>query len=250
MVKKQYSCPVEVTLDVIGGKWKCVILWWLRRGSKRFGELMQLMPGVSQKVLTAQLRQLEGDGLIQRQVFPESPPRVEYSLTVYGETLRPITDLMCAWGKNHHPAFQSDFMNLAGLQVWVIAGALMSQRLEAELAELRGAQVTTIPAAIAMQKRALIHPDIILMDFDREVDLNGLTQILDQWTPKMQKTIPMIALVAEGETLDRAIAQRISMQLIKPLEIAELVAVMATLTGRLDQEPRQVSLARSGSSSH
>jgi DNA-binding HxlR family transcriptional regulator len=96
---KKYSCPMEFTLDRIGGKWKSVILWWLRGGSKRFGELMQLMPEISQKVLTAQLRELEADSLIERQVFAESPPRVEYSLTAHGETLQPIMELMCEWGK-------------------------------------------------------------------------------------------------------------------------------------------------------
>jgi len=99
MAAKKYSCPVELTLDLIGGKWKVVILWWLRGGSKRFGELMQLMPDISQKVLTSQLRELEADGLIERQVFAESPPRVEYSLSAHGITLKPIMELMCEWGK-------------------------------------------------------------------------------------------------------------------------------------------------------
>jgi DNA-binding HxlR family transcriptional regulator len=99
MAEKKYSCPVEFTLDLIGGKWKSVILWWLRSGRKRFGELMQLMPQISQKVLTTQLRELEADGLIERQVFAESPPRVEYLLTAHGETLKPIMELMCEWGK-------------------------------------------------------------------------------------------------------------------------------------------------------
>ncbi|PZU96151.1 MAG: transcriptional regulator [Pseudanabaena sp.] len=99
MADKKYSCPVEFTLDRIGGKWKSVILWWLKGGSKRFGELMQLMPDISQKVLTSQLRELEADGLIERQVFAESPPRVEYSLSAHGKTLSPIMELMCEWGK-------------------------------------------------------------------------------------------------------------------------------------------------------
>ncbi|WP_434687014.1 winged helix-turn-helix transcriptional regulator [Pseudanabaena minima] len=99
MAAKKYNCPVELTLDRIGGKWKVVILWWLRGGSKRFGELMQLMPDISQKVLTSQLRELEADGLIERQVFAESPPRVEYSLSAHGLTLKPIMELMCEWGK-------------------------------------------------------------------------------------------------------------------------------------------------------
>ncbi|NJO50224.1 MAG: helix-turn-helix transcriptional regulator [Leptolyngbyaceae cyanobacterium RM2_2_4] len=150
MSEKQYSCPVEFTLDRIGGKWKCVILWWLRRGTKRFGELMQLMPGISQKVLTAQLRELEADGLISRQVFQETPPRVEYSLTAHGKTLRPITELMCNWGKANAPQFQFGLMCLRGLNILAIATPLTSQRLEAELGELRGAKVMVTSLAIAL----------------------------------------------------------------------------------------------------
>lgn len=106
MARSNYYCPVEVTLDVIGGKWKCVILWWLRDRPRRFGELKQLLPGITQKVLATQLRELEADGLVHREVYREKPPRVEYSLTSYGATLEPITDLMCEWGKNHLPDYQ------------------------------------------------------------------------------------------------------------------------------------------------
>ena len=95
------KCPVEVTLDVIGGKWKVVILFWLKAGTLRFGELRRKIPKVSERVLTEQLRELERDGIVRREVFPEVPPRVEYSLTDYGQTLRPIAELMAAWGLNH-----------------------------------------------------------------------------------------------------------------------------------------------------
>jgi DNA-binding HxlR family transcriptional regulator len=96
-----YNCPVEATLDVIGGRWKAVILFWLRDGACRFGELRRRIPGVSERMLTQQLRELEGHGIVHRQVYPVVPPKVEYSLTPYGRTLRPITELMCAWGKQH-----------------------------------------------------------------------------------------------------------------------------------------------------
>ncbi len=109
MAAKKYSCPVEFTLDRIGGKWKAVILWWLKGGSKRFGELMNLMPDISQKVLTSQLRELEADGLIEREVFAESPPRVEYSLSAHGATLKPIMELMCEWGKVNGKEHQFEF---------------------------------------------------------------------------------------------------------------------------------------------
>ncbi len=98
---RQYHCPVEATLDVIGGKWKALILFWLRDEVYRFGELRRKIPAISERMLTQQLRELEENGIVHREVHPVVPPKVEYSLTAYGRTLRPITDLMCAWGKKH-----------------------------------------------------------------------------------------------------------------------------------------------------
>jgi DNA-binding HxlR family transcriptional regulator len=95
------SCPVEWTLEVIGGKWKCVILWHVRGRVRRFSELRRLIPGATQKMLTAQLRQLERDGLINRKVFAQVPPKVEYSISEYGRTLSPLLELMCKWGLSH-----------------------------------------------------------------------------------------------------------------------------------------------------
>jgi DNA-binding HxlR family transcriptional regulator len=98
-------CPVEVTLAVIGGKWKAVLIFHLvRGGAHRFAELRRKTPGISERVLTRQLRELEADGIVRREVFAEVPPRVEYSLTEYGESLRPVTEAMCAWGKGHASA--------------------------------------------------------------------------------------------------------------------------------------------------
>ena len=93
------DCPVRAALDVIGGKWKPVILYHLMAGRKRHGELRKLMADASQKMLTQQLRELERDGIVQRDVFPTKPPRVEYQLTTYGQTLQPVMSELCKWGK-------------------------------------------------------------------------------------------------------------------------------------------------------
>lgn len=93
------ACPVETTLMLIGDKWKVLILRDLMPGTKRFGELKKSIGHVSQKVLTAQLRAMEAEGLVHRQVYAEVPPRVEYSLTELGRSLRPILDAMQSWGE-------------------------------------------------------------------------------------------------------------------------------------------------------
>lgn len=101
--KNVYRCPVEVTLDVIGGKWKSLILWHLKRKTLRFSQLQRLLPRITQKMLTQQLRDLERDGLVFRQVYPEVPPRVEYSLTELGCSVVPILDQMYEWGSCFDP---------------------------------------------------------------------------------------------------------------------------------------------------
>ena len=94
-------CPVETTLLLIGNKWKVLILRDLLDGTKRFGELKRSIGSVSQKVLTQQLRAMESDGLVHREVYAEVPPRVEYSLTELGESLKPILDAMMDWGMDY-----------------------------------------------------------------------------------------------------------------------------------------------------
>lgn len=95
------ACPVETTLDVIGGKWKGIILYQLLDGTKRFNEFRRLNPGITQFMLTLQLRELERDGIIHREVYKEVPPRVEYSLTDFGRTLEPVIMAMKAWGESY-----------------------------------------------------------------------------------------------------------------------------------------------------
>ncbi len=100
-MKELPACPVETTLTLIGDKWKVLILRDLLLGTKRFGELKKSIGSVSQKVLTAQLRDMEKSGLLIRTVYAEVPPRVEYSLTELGESLKPILDAMRNWGENY-----------------------------------------------------------------------------------------------------------------------------------------------------
>lgn len=100
-VKQLPACPVETTLTLIGDKWKVLILRDLMTGTKRFGELKKSVGNVSQKVLTAQLRAMEETGLVNRKVYAEVPPRVEYSLTPLGESLKPILDTMWNWGEGY-----------------------------------------------------------------------------------------------------------------------------------------------------
>lgn len=100
--KDCHYCPtVQTTLDVIGGKWKPLILWHLEEQTLRFNELCRRIGGITQKMLTQQLRELEKDGLVKRTIFPEIPPRVEYAITDYGKSVQPILKSMHQWGKEH-----------------------------------------------------------------------------------------------------------------------------------------------------
>lgn len=98
MRRRSQRCPAEGTLEVIGGKWKVLIIWQLFRGEQRFSELFRALDGITQKMLTQQLRELEHDGIVLRTVYPQVPPKVEYTLTPLGESLRPVVDAMCEWG--------------------------------------------------------------------------------------------------------------------------------------------------------
>ncbi len=101
--RDDFNCPVDATIQLIGGKYKAVILWHLTEGKKRFGELKRLIPKATEKMLTQQLRDLESDGLIIRKVHAVVPPKVEYSLSDLGKSIVPVLDSMCSWG--------TDFLN-------------------------------------------------------------------------------------------------------------------------------------------
>lgn len=94
-------CPVVNTLHIIGGKWKVLILYYLHGETRRFNELQRLLAGVTQRMLTLQLRELEHDGIVHREVYPQVPPKVEYSLTAFGQTLMPVIEAMHRWGEQY-----------------------------------------------------------------------------------------------------------------------------------------------------
>jgi DNA-binding HxlR family transcriptional regulator len=98
-------CSVSVTADLIGGKWKTIVLFYLLEGTLRFNELRREIPGVTQRMLTLQLRELEQDGLVERIVHPVIPPHVDYRLTPLGRTLEPVIREMASWGRRYRKRF-------------------------------------------------------------------------------------------------------------------------------------------------
>ncbi|MBV1757473.1 MAG: helix-turn-helix transcriptional regulator [Dethiosulfatibacter sp.] len=104
-MEKIYRCPLELSMDLIGGKWKCVILWHLRNYHLRFSQLKRIMPGITPKMLTQQLRDLEENGLVHREVYAVIPPKVEYSLTEDGKTFLPVLNSMYKWGRSYADQF-------------------------------------------------------------------------------------------------------------------------------------------------
>jgi len=101
MKAKETNCPAEFTLAMIGGRWKIPLIFHLLPGAKRFSELARMLPGVTQKMLTQQLREMERNGLVERKVYAQVPPKVEYALTSLGRSLKPVVDAMCQWGELH-----------------------------------------------------------------------------------------------------------------------------------------------------
>ncbi|WP_218079535.1 winged helix-turn-helix transcriptional regulator [Anthocerotibacter panamensis] len=231
----KYGCPVEVTAEVIGGKWKCVILWWLRRDAKSFGELKRLMPGVSQKVLTQQLRELEKHRLILREAYRETPPRVEYALTPHGETLRPLTELMCAWGLANMPDFVSNRFEPDGLRVLlVVAQGEERDYLCQELLK-RGVQVTvSASAGEVLDVLDHVQPDALVVDTGVS-NHSGDTLIRQVHAARQGARLPAIGILAHAGPAERrqALREGFQVHLTKPVEPAELIAALASLTGHI-----------------
>jgi DNA-binding HxlR family transcriptional regulator len=96
---REYHCAMDVTMDYIGGKWKTVVLWYLRKDKKRFSELRKLIPNITEKMLSLQLKDLENDGIVRRKIYPVVPPKVEYYLTDFGKTLIPMLEEIAKWGR-------------------------------------------------------------------------------------------------------------------------------------------------------
>src|ERR1700677_5220233 len=101
MRRRTYGCGLEAALDVVGGKWKVLVLWHLAPSPRRFGELRRLVAGISEKMLIQQLREMVADGIVARKDFQEIPPRVEYSLTEFGVSLAEALRPLCEWGREH-----------------------------------------------------------------------------------------------------------------------------------------------------
>src|SRR5258708_8501105 len=104
MAKRPELCPVETTVRIVGGRWKAAVLDQLFQGTKRFSELKRAITGITQRTLSQQLRELQSTGIVERTVYPDTPPRVVYAITALGKSLRPLLEAMCHWGKSHSPS--------------------------------------------------------------------------------------------------------------------------------------------------
>ncbi len=231
---KKYSCPVEVTIEAIGGKWKCLILWWLRRDARRFGELKLLIFNITQKVLTQQLRELEQEGLIYRQSFAEYPPRVEYALTPHGQTFTPITELMCEWGKGHRVGYQFNYCRLENIRVLVLspdATTLCTSIEEHHAVAMAVTTVQEIPDVLSQ-----VDFDAMLIDFTflNEDDVHFLTTQVKQVEENTRKSMIMVAIVPANNPEERARTYKMgfAVHIPKPVETIEMVSTLASLIAK------------------
>jgi CheY-like chemotaxis protein len=187
---------------------------------------------ITSKVLTQQLRELEAAGVLSREAYAETPRRVEYSVTPYGATLIPITELMCDWGKTHMPKFQFGLLNLGGLRVLIVSEPEVSNGLRSPL-ELRNVQLMVATSAqeamILFQQN---RPNVLVIDItmDNNEGLKTIAKMRDLEKQKEDLT-PAIALTTlDSSDRRQAIRAGFQVHLIKPVELAELVAAFASLT--------------------
>lgn len=236
---RSYGCPVEKTLEVVSGKWKCVILWWLRQGEKRFGEILLLIPAITNKVLAQQLRELELDHLIRRETYGERPPRVEYFLTEKGRSLQPLVELMCDWGKEQLSGFEFGILKLAGLKILALtATQSTAETLKNVLEETCGAELTVqpqnTPIEAIVETFIQLEPAVVITEFDDVTpDLRQLIQRAKQLENRQKKSVATIGLTHNSTERSQAFAQRFRLALSNPFELDELVGAIATLTGSL-----------------
>ncbi|MBD2054984.1 helix-turn-helix transcriptional regulator [Oculatella sp. FACHB-28] len=224
----KYNSPVEITLKVIGGKWKCVILWWLRQETKHFSELKQLMPDITHKVLTQQLRELEADGLIRRQAHRATASRIEYSLTPYGETIRPIMELMCNWGKAHRPEYRSSFMPLGSLCVLVVSPLAEGDRLLESL-EDHGFWAIVVTPKVAIVKLDQLQPNVVIIDTSF-VATDGPALMNQIKAVENAQSREILTITLTASKLEDDFLQNVQLCLTRPVQPAEVVAAIANLT--------------------
>ncbi|MBW4478918.1 MAG: winged helix-turn-helix transcriptional regulator [Tolypothrix brevis GSE-NOS-MK-07-07A] len=229
---KNYSCPVEVTIKAIGGKWKCLILWWLRRDARRFGELKLLISNISQKVLTQQLRELEKEGLIYRESFPESPPRVEYALTPHGQTFTPITELMCEWGKVHKVGYQFSYCRLENTKILVVSPDATDICTSLEERHAIAIAVTNIHEIPDLLNR--VQPNAILIDLTSLNDNKAHLLMTQVKLKQVEQKMAMVAMVLgnNSEERGRAFKMGFAVHIPKPVETIEMVSTLASLIGK------------------
>jgi DNA-binding HxlR family transcriptional regulator len=231
---EKYACPVEVTIATVGGKWKCLILWWLRRDARRFSELKLLIPRISQKVLAQQLRELEQAGLIDRESYSESPPRVEYALTPHGQTFTPIAELMCQWGRSHQPDYQFSYCRLEGLRVLVA-----SPDAEPLCSTLEMYRLSTIAATTAETLLTVFHqvsPDAVLIDLSllNASEAHLLVTQRKHMEETSHKAPVLVAMLPQHSPTARrqAIKMGFAIHLPTPIDLIEMVSTIASLIGQ------------------
>ena len=116
MTKRTELCPVETTARILGGRWKAAVLEQLFQDAKRFSELKRAIAGITQRTLSQQLRELQSAGIVERTVYPDTPPRIVYAVTPLGKSLRPLLDAMCHWGKSHSATMASKMLRASDRQ--------------------------------------------------------------------------------------------------------------------------------------